>query len=498
MARKSLDQDTREVMASDSSTKVSTGALSVAEYDEESAIDSINMDNINTEKEQAGDEMAETTPDDANESEEAVEYPQGLSLFFIVLGLILSIFLASLDMTIVATAIPRITDELGGLDKVSWYGSAFFMTNGAFKSSWGKAYKYFPLKITFLLAFFVFEVGSLVCAVAPNSTPLIVGRAITGLAASGLGTGAYTIIAFVAEPQERAMFTGFVGVSYGIASVVGPLIGGIFADKVSWRWCFYINLPIGGISAFIILFLFHTPSNAKPVEASWREKLLQMDPLGVIMMMGAFVSFILALEYGGQAHPWNSSVVIGLLVGCAAILITFTAWEIFQGDRAMVVPASPSSDQSLLAASSPSSFQVPISLSSTICPSTSRVSTTSALPCQGYTTSRLSWLSLCPWSRRESSSAPPGWLFLFKLWEPRLPLSAPVCSTLLISIPAPGNRSDTRLLVALAGGWLSRSRSLSARVARIPRTSPRSPPSSCVSNWQLPSSNLPNPNLHLL
>ncbi|KAK1767502.1 major facilitator superfamily domain-containing protein [Phialemonium atrogriseum] len=319
VARKSLDQDTREVMASDSSTKVSTGAFSVEEDDKEPAIDSINMDNINTDKEQAGDEVAETTPDDANKPEEAVEYPQGLSLLFIVLGLILSIFLASLDMTIVATMIPKITDDFGGLDKVS-------------------CLQILPSQvITFLLAFFVFEVGSLACAVAPNSTALIVGRDITGLAASGLGTGAYTIMAFVAEPQKRAMFTGFVGVSYGIASVVGPLIGGVFADKVSWRWCFYINLPIGGISAFIILFLFHTPSNAKPVEASWREKLLQMDPLGVIMIMGAFVSFIFALEYGNQAHPWNSNVVIGLLVGCAAILTTITAWEIFQGDRAMLV-----------------------------------------------------------------------------------------------------------------------------------------------------------------
>lgn len=212
------------------------------------------------------------------------------------------------------------------------------MTNGGFQSSWGKAYKYFPLKITFLLSIVVFELGSLICGVAPTSTALIVGRAITGLGAAGIGTGAYTIIAFVAEPRKRPMFTGIIGLSYGIASVVGPLLGGAFADKVSWRWCFYINLPIGGVSSLIILRFFHNPSGAKPVVASWKERLLQMDPVGTVMIMGAIVMYILALQYGGQTKAWGSSDVIGLIVGFVVILIVFGVWEYFQGERAMVVP----------------------------------------------------------------------------------------------------------------------------------------------------------------
>lgn len=212
------------------------------------------------------------------------------------------------------------------------------MTNGGFQSSWGKAYKYFPLKITFLLSIVVFELGSLICGVAPTSTALIVGRAITGLGVAGIGTGAYTIIAFVAEPRKRPMFTGIIGLSYGIASVVGPLLGGAFADKVSWRWCFYINLPIGGVSSLIILRFFHTPSGAKPVVASWKERLLQMNPVGTVMIMGAIVMYILALQYGGQTKAWGSSDVIGLIVGFVVILIVFGVWEYFQGERAMVVP----------------------------------------------------------------------------------------------------------------------------------------------------------------
>ncbi|KAK0609497.1 major facilitator superfamily-domain-containing protein [Immersiella caudata] len=289
-------------------------------------------------------EASQQAPDGASKSPSPSpslpesDYPSSWKLACIILALILGVFLASLDMTIVATAIPKITEDFAGLDLVSWYSAAFFLTNGGFQSSWGKAYRYFPLKLTFLATVLVFELGSLVCAVAPSSIVFIIGRALNGLGAAGIGTEAYTIIAFITPPNKRAMYTGFVGMSFGVACVIGPIVGGVFADTISWRWCFWINLPVGGLAAIIILVFFHTPVSARPVQATWREKLLQMDFAGVTLVVGAIVAFMLAMQYGGTTAPWGSGLVVGLLVGFVGLVAAFIAWECYLGERAIIVP----------------------------------------------------------------------------------------------------------------------------------------------------------------
>ena len=128
---------------------------------------------------------------------------------------------------------------------------------------------------------------------------------------------------------------GLIGVTYVAAR---PLLGGGFSDRATWRWCFYINLPMKALAVAAFLIFFHLPNTVKPVEADRKETFLQIDLLGVALAMGSIICFILALQYGGTTHAWDSSVVIGLLVGFVVILLALVVWEFYQGEYAMLVP----------------------------------------------------------------------------------------------------------------------------------------------------------------
>ncbi|KUL86339.1 hypothetical protein ZTR_08616 [Talaromyces verruculosus] len=275
--------------------------------------------------------------DNATPSVEA-EYLSGFRRWITMVAMMLSIFLIAMDMTIVATSVPAITNEFNGIKDQAWYASAFFLTSGGFQSTWGKIYQNFPLKLSFLTAILIFEIGSLICAVAPSSVVFIVGRAIAGVGAAGVGSGSYTIVAFISEPQKRANFTSMLGAIFGIGSVLGPLIGGAFSASVTWRWCFYINLPIGIPPVLGIIFFFRTPKVARPRKASLKSKLLQMDPLGLTLLLGGIVTYLLAVQYGGTSRPWHSGTVIGLLITCIVTFILFGIVEFWQGEKATVIP----------------------------------------------------------------------------------------------------------------------------------------------------------------
>ena len=153
---------------------------------------------------------------------------------------------------------------------------------------------------------------------------------------AGIASGAYTIIAFAVPPAQRAAFTGILGMTYGCASVIGPLLGGVFTSHATWRWCFYINLPVGGASAAVILVFFTTPAASKPVKASWLEKFLQMDPLGTFTIMAAIICYLLALQWGGVTKAWSDGDVIGVLVAFGVLLIIFCIVEWYMDDRAVL------------------------------------------------------------------------------------------------------------------------------------------------------------------
>jgi MFS family permease len=265
------------------------------------------------------------------------QYPPPFARWMIVIALLLGMFLIALDLTIVATAIPRITDDYHTIRDVGWYGSGYFLTFAAFQSAWGKVFKYFNMKYAFFTAVVIFSVGSLVCALAPTSMALIIGRALTGVGAAGVTNGVYTIVACIVPPAQVAMYLSLVGMDFSIASIAGPLLGGVFTEKLSWRWCFWINLPIGGASLAVVLFFFKVPSTMTPAKASLREKLLQMDFQGTVLILSSLVCYMLALEEGGVRRPWNSSVVIGLLVGFFVLAALFGIDQWLQGDRAQIV-----------------------------------------------------------------------------------------------------------------------------------------------------------------
>ncbi|CAK7224358.1 hypothetical protein SEUCBS140593_005547 [Sporothrix eucalyptigena] len=276
-----------------------------------------------------------------NATPAADDYPHGLQLAVLVSAALVAVFLIALDQTIVGTAIPKITDEFHGLKDVSWYAAAYFMTFGAAQASAGKIYKYYSLKWSFLASMLIFEVGSLVCAVAPSSTALVVGRALAGLGGAGLSVGGTSIVSLTVPMEKRPMMMGLVGAVYCVAAVLGPLVGGAFTSHVSWRWCFYINLPLGGVAALAVLFFFKLPASAhndKNLSLPHKTKLLHIDPVGIALAMGAIVSFILALQYGGNSHPWRSSVVIGLFIGFGLMSIALIAWETWLGEFAMLLP----------------------------------------------------------------------------------------------------------------------------------------------------------------
>ncbi|CAK7237930.1 hypothetical protein SBRCBS47491_010210 [Sporothrix bragantina] len=305
--------------------------------------------------------------------EDGSEYPTGTRLVLIMLALCLAVFLMALDNSIIATAIPKITDQFHSLNDVGWYGSAYLLTTAALQLLFGKFYTYFSIKWIFLGAIFVFEVGSLICGVAQNSVTLIIGRAVAGLGSSGIFSGALIILAYSVTLDKRPMYSGMIGSMYGIASVAGPLLGGVFTDKVTWRWCFLINLPIGAITLVVIGFFFQdperkngSPSAARVASANaaegvvegaennadndeavvaepeapqtlW-EKMRPFDPIGSAIFMPAIICLLLALQWGGTTYAWKSGRIIALLVLFGVLISIFIFVQYMQQDDATVPP----------------------------------------------------------------------------------------------------------------------------------------------------------------
>ncbi|TAQ84789.1 hypothetical protein B7494_g6895 [Chlorociboria aeruginascens] len=228
-------------------------------------------------------------------------YLSGIKLWLITMGLMMGVFVMALDNNIIATAIPRITTDFHSLDQVGWYGSAYLLTQMSLQPTFGKIYTYFRVKWIYLSALFIFELGSIIIATAPNSTAFTIGRAIAGVGAAGIFNGGMIIIGYIVPLKVRPQYMAVQSCTYGVASVAGPLLGGVFTDSrvLTWRFCFWISLR-------------------------------------ALILIAAMVCLLLALQWGGNDYPWSNSRVYGCLIGFGLLLALFIALQTRHADNVTI------------------------------------------------------------------------------------------------------------------------------------------------------------------
>ncbi|KAK9767376.1 hypothetical protein K7432_002911 [Basidiobolus ranarum] len=244
-------------------------------------------------------------------------------LMLVFLGLALSILLAGLDQTIVATALPKIASDFGAFNEIAWVATAYMLTATACQPLYGKFSDIFGRKAAFLFAIIIFEVGSALCGSSQSMTMLIVARAVAGIGGGGIQGMVFIIISEIVPIRERGKYQGFIGATYGISSVLGPLLGGIFTDDVTWRWAFYINLPIGALTVVVVSLYLNLPV----AKSSLMDKLKRIDFLGTILLLGFIITLLLPTQWGGNQYPWNSAKIIALYCVSGVLLIAFVIVE---------------------------------------------------------------------------------------------------------------------------------------------------------------------------
>jgi MFS family permease len=309
------------------------------DYEVKSIAQNVSDDSVNSAKRDQ-----HSTSEDIQEKQDSVEalpdgnepeYATGFRLFLIMFTIIMSTILTALEIGIISTAIPAITDEYHRIDDIGWYGSVTFLLAGPSAPLWGKLYKFLNVKWVFLASLAIYLIGSILAAAAPNSTSVIVGRAIQGMGGSGTLGGSILVINYVAQPKSRPMLLGTWMGTYMISTILGPLIGGAFTSGVGWRWCFWINLPLGGPVVVLVLLFLRIPKHIQPEVATWKEIILQLDLPGFSVLLASLVCLTLSLQWGGQTKTWNEGSVIATLILFIVFTVLFIVIEWMQADRAM-------------------------------------------------------------------------------------------------------------------------------------------------------------------
>jgi EmrB/QacA subfamily drug resistance transporter len=229
-------------------------------------------------------------------------------------GLMVTLMLAALDQTIVSTALPRIVSDLGGLSSYSWVFTAYLLASTVTVPLYGKLGDKYGRRPLFLLSIAIFLVGSALCGLAQNMPELVAFRAVQGLGAGGLFPLAIAVVGSIVPPRDRGRYQGLIGAVFAAASIIGPAVGGFIVDNASWRWIFYVNLPVGGLALVVVSLTM--PRRAVRHEHS-------VDWLGAGLLAAGTASLLLGLVWGGQAYPWGSPQVLGALVASVVLLAVF-------------------------------------------------------------------------------------------------------------------------------------------------------------------------------
>lgn len=280
----------------------------------------------------ATDEEAAVPPPKDEKSRPPEDGRTKFQTMVIVASLAAALFLAALDISIVTVAVPAIAADFRSTVGYTWIGSAYLLANAATAPIWGKISDIWGRKQILLLAACVFWVGSLLCAVSVNMTMLIATRAVQGMGGGGIIIMVNVCISDLFSIRKRGIYFGVMGLVWAVAGAVGPVVGGLFTTKVSWRWCFYINLPIAGIGIVVLFFVLKLHNPRTPM----RQGLAAVDWLGSLTIVAGTVMVLMGLTLGGVTAPWTSPTVLCLLIIGAAVVAAFILVELYVAPHPVV------------------------------------------------------------------------------------------------------------------------------------------------------------------